>query len=1219
MMLVASKEGRVRVLEQLEAHSSENKEDAYMDVGNVILDLSSSSLSSSSTDEKLCTNGQRGLHSIAIHPDFLETRWVYLYYTRWRQGCLEDASLGPQNVLVRYTMNPTTLALENEELLLECGILRERIRNGGGMMFGTDGFLYLATGDGGVRTNAQERTNLQGSLLRVKDDGSIPEDNPYFGVGFPCGKTAGVVPINVSYIGKHVYCAEVYSWGFRNPIRMTLNLDQSNVNTTLFSISDVGADSFEELSWAGTEFKAKNYGWPEWEGPCAFDTAEPDCPVPSPDSNLVDPFHYYAHASSQKGGSVGGSAFVPDGSWPSEYHYLFMDTERQAIYNLNEDADAECRESCSPPNSAFVATACKSYTIEFFFVNLRILGSIRLAQAIRFCIVCFRAFSKLPKVFESTKENDNEAIIDMFFGPDGESNSLYVIKHGNYSSIHRIRYTGLPPEAVIEVGNKEQHDNTNAAGLLPVSTTNNVFSVGETVWFDAGRSTDPDGGELFFQWDFGDQSSSSNSSNPSHVYNERGEYTVFLVVTNSNKKNHVASTVVVVGKFPSVAMLSPVEGDLFTVGEMLRLNAVAYDSQGNVIPDDQMTWSIRQYHSDGFDFLLDETSGNNFQVNPFPEQADYASTEILFLSVVLFVTDDSGMVTKVVTDVYPENQAGTIIDVKPPKVDIPSDADVSSRPNSPETQVEPVRKPVIFNISNIVPEDDVKLSQARGSNGLDGESQEGEIIYYTYGLRTSWKWLIGISMTILLIAPIYLGYKYYRLKHKLDNDSNYPSQPTVHDKSSQEFRDKSMPSASAAAASGEEENISTCVMVSDETKISSSSSTSNASFSSNTSMSVNQSDIWDRIAEETERRAKLRAKYSTAGAASPTTPETMDTKDSPSNSDPNSSSPAKALATNIDETLVRLDDLLAKCFTRKSRKDGRNDDSFDSSLEEGENDADLNADEKESSEHNALTPVWLSSSHQKSATGSPSPGKNDESFVEATFSMSSLYSSGSSPNVSNESSAIHLPDVSRVSNQSLLIFQDNDLSMSNKESSTNESDLINSLMESGMTVDGDKMTSADVSTVTESHLLIGNGGDPSDRSDHLLIKKECDDLAEKRESSQLTEIGKGKSAEERNNRRFFTESEKDDLLNGNALRHCDEKVESTNVTTNLLDESSLLIGNEDLSVGDWESAYYSNVASFDEDEIPFYRESAKSLKSLEERRMLLKKVDALFQQFLVDE
>jgi len=356
MMLVLSKHGHVRVVENLENREEEN-DDGYVNLedllpsnrdSNLVLDLSG--------EGKLCTNGERGLTSIAIHPDFLQTRWVYLYYTRWSQGCFDE---GPQNVLVRYTMNSTTLLLENEELLLQLGILGGRDRNGGGMEFGTDGNLYLATGDGGLPHASQNRSNLHGSLLRLNDDGSVPRDNPYAKQGVPCGKNNET---SSSHEQKpEAICSEIFAWGFRNPIRMALNSAKSNSERALFAISDVGAQNYEELSWAGTDYPLTNYGWPQMEGPCVAHSAD-NCPPPPPTSLiLVDPFHFYAHRSTQrnKGGCVTGSTFVPEGIWPKTYNYLFIDFVFSAIYSLREDPDAECRgATCLPPSSRYTNLTC---------------------------------------------------------------------------------------------------------------------------------------------------------------------------------------------------------------------------------------------------------------------------------------------------------------------------------------------------------------------------------------------------------------------------------------------------------------------------------------------------------------------------------------------------------------------------------------------------------------------------------------------------------------------------------------------------------------------------------------------------------------------------------------------------------------------------------------------------------------------------------------------
>ncbi len=66
--------------------------------------------------EEICTNGERGLQQAVIHPDFEKNRLIYLFYTKFKEGCLEDvkqaADLHPYNVIARFTMDEETLMLD---------------------------------------------------------------------------------------------------------------------------------------------------------------------------------------------------------------------------------------------------------------------------------------------------------------------------------------------------------------------------------------------------------------------------------------------------------------------------------------------------------------------------------------------------------------------------------------------------------------------------------------------------------------------------------------------------------------------------------------------------------------------------------------------------------------------------------------------------------------------------------------------------------------------------------------------------------------------------------------------------------------------------------------------------------------------------------------------------------------------------------------------------
>ena len=92
-MLLINKDGKVSVLEDPD-ESSDSTE---------ILKL----------EDKMCTNVERGLQSIAIHPDFEENRYIYLYYTKHNEDCLaDDSEDGPWNVVSRFVMDAETLKLD---------------------------------------------------------------------------------------------------------------------------------------------------------------------------------------------------------------------------------------------------------------------------------------------------------------------------------------------------------------------------------------------------------------------------------------------------------------------------------------------------------------------------------------------------------------------------------------------------------------------------------------------------------------------------------------------------------------------------------------------------------------------------------------------------------------------------------------------------------------------------------------------------------------------------------------------------------------------------------------------------------------------------------------------------------------------------------------------------------------------------------------------------
>jgi glucose/arabinose dehydrogenase/PKD repeat protein len=573
ILLLAEKSGKVSVLENPDESSSTR----------TILDL----------DGKTCTDGERGLQSIVVHPNFKKNRFVYLFYAEYIEGCPDGITEGIWNVVNRFTMNAKTLELdyESKREIWRTSRLFYNIHNGGAMAFGNDGKLYITTGDSGRKSLSQPLDNTLGSIIRLNDDGTIPlRGNPYTNENgyeaYRCANSDGRVPETA----QNGVCAEVYAHGLRNPFRM--RMDPAETEKVRFTISDVGGTYWEELSIGGTDYPGRNYGWPNWEGPCR-ESSFADCPIPS-DELAMEPYHYYQHRSERQGGAVAGSAFVPPGVWPPEYKFLFMDFIFLEIYNLIEAPEQECR-SCTPPISG--------YRNETFYESIQ----------------------------KKDEHVNNARMVDMFFGPYNGTQALYVIRFGEYDTVLRIRYNAIV-------------DNAPPIADFLVSDTKNLL--GTKVQFDGSVSSDPDGDDLTFEWDFGD-GSKSNLVNPSHQFNTLGEYNVVLKVTDYYGQTQQKTESIVIGNPPDVKIISPAEDDVFYVGELLQLKGEAYDYTGARLDDLNLIWEVRKHHADHFHPFMDITMGNELTLYPAPEPEDYFATTNSYLRIILTAVDKDGLTTQI--------------------------------------------------------------------------------------------------------------------------------------------------------------------------------------------------------------------------------------------------------------------------------------------------------------------------------------------------------------------------------------------------------------------------------------------------------------------------------------------------------------------------------------------------------------------------------------------
>mmetsp|Transcript_3370 Transcript_3370/g.3560 ORF Transcript_3370/g.3560 Transcript_3370/m.3560 type:complete len:1048 (+) Transcript_3370:95-3238(+) len=600
MLILASKTGTIKVLE--------NPDES--DKVFPILDLR--------FDQKdLCTNGERGVQGIAIHPQFDTNGFVYLLSPVYVEGCPEKTDDAPWNIVARFRMNPTTLQLDpkSKKVIWRGGKTYKNVHNGGAMAFVIDDKLYVTTGDSGDGTTVQPLSNVHGSIIRLNEDGSVPNDNPFadpddYPHSYRCADTGGYVPKDAP---DTAICAEVFANGLRNPFRMAM--DPNEHKKVKFHISDVGGAYWEELDWGGDDFRGRNYGYPIHEGPCLHGHSN-RCQLPG-DKNILEPFHWYAHRSIQEGGCISGATTVPQSAgWPSDYTILYADFLFHEIYQLFEETQSSCR-ACRPPQSNYQNAT----------------------------------FYQIPKV-EGRKKG---GITDMFFGPYKDTQALYVIARDGTEQVTRIRYT-------------EDVDNTPPIPIIILKDLNYQYTVGELFEFDGSTSTDAEGGYLEYAWNF-DDGTTSTKRKPTHTFEEPGKYKVKLVVTDTSGLSQQTSTLITIGQPPTVTIVSPRSGEEFSVGQIFTLQGEAFDFEGKRLEESQLSWEVRKHHAEHYHPFLDPMIGNNITLFPAPEPEDFFASTNSYLRVILTATDTEGLTTVVERVIQPW-KITVEIDSVPPGIEV---------------------------------------------------------------------------------------------------------------------------------------------------------------------------------------------------------------------------------------------------------------------------------------------------------------------------------------------------------------------------------------------------------------------------------------------------------------------------------------------------------------------------------------------------------------------
>lgn len=267
-------------------------------------------------------SGEQGLLGLAFAPDYATSRRIYVNFinkagdtviSRFLRSSVDPMRADPAS---RFD-----LAWPDGRRFIDQPFPNH---NGGNLVFGPDGFLYIGLGDGGSGSDplhmAQDPGTLLGKMLRI--DVSVPLSDPK---GY-------VVPATNPFVGQSGVLAEIWAFGYRNPWRYSFD-DPTRGGTGAMVVGDVGQSSWEEIDYEAAGAGGRNYGWRNREGAHDHVLSLPPFSLP-----LTDPIFEYPRTEGQA--ITGG--FVYRGTALGGFYtgrYFFADIIASRIWSLGLTVD----------------------------------------------------------------------------------------------------------------------------------------------------------------------------------------------------------------------------------------------------------------------------------------------------------------------------------------------------------------------------------------------------------------------------------------------------------------------------------------------------------------------------------------------------------------------------------------------------------------------------------------------------------------------------------------------------------------------------------------------------------------------------------------------------------------------------------------------------------------------------------------------------------------
>ncbi len=661
--------------------------------------------------EEVAFWGDHGMIGAALHPDFLNNGFIYLFYSVDRHHLKNfgtpnydpevSESYGPSmGRLTRYTLNTIDFQFPIPDSRFV--LLGDEINNGlpictashgvGTVLFGEDGSLLLSTGDGNTWTATEDGNGFNGEgpapefawdeyamedgILRSDENigafrsqyldglnGKILRINPETGEGVANNPFYQVDAPNSAR-------SKIWSLGFRNPYRMTVKPNtgsgelENGFPGTLY-VHDVGDWKFEEINVVHQA--GLNFGWPMYQGPSrhAFYnsvlTESTNAPNPLSGNSGCQDFFYYQDLVLQPNEShnvtfpnpCSPSALIPE-------DIIVFEHERPALAYANS------------ANTDYLFAVVPTYDTEGEADFQTIEESSNGISGESFHGISgsggfFINHESMPPELQGTfVQGDFSGWLRAF--DFDETNELQSVEVWNSSIGAPIHVTQNPSDGCLYVTSiypPEIKRICFGGNLKPVINVSPelVFGIGELeVEFDASASYDPEGGPLTFNWVFSDGTVYSGESfTRTFSPNGEGIETLELVLTVEDEEGAVSSQTIPISLNntpPEASIISFAEGDLYSVisPTLLQLQAQVSDAESHSTEMDYK-WNLLLRHNTHFHYL-DELTGNNSSVLIYPTGC--SDLETYWYEMVLTVTDPGGLVSQDSVQIYPDCD-GTLV------------------------------------------------------------------------------------------------------------------------------------------------------------------------------------------------------------------------------------------------------------------------------------------------------------------------------------------------------------------------------------------------------------------------------------------------------------------------------------------------------------------------------------------------------------------------------